>query len=481
MTTLTPSLNSSRTCEPRWATKRTPSRPTLGGKIARIAQLLGKPFMPWQRLVADVGFELVEDPDTGLLLPAFREVIDTVPRQQGKTILDLAVECERAMRPDQLIIYTAQTGQDARKKLLEDQVPIIEKSPLKAAVRLTARGDIANKAAGAETIHFKTGSRIALQASTDSAGHGETVDLGVIDEAFADEDGYREGSLVPAMLTNADAQLVVASTMGTEKSAYLNRKVDAGRDAVARGETSGTAYFEWSAPDDADIDDPATWWACMPALGFTITEDVVRHAREMWREEEGLFRRTMLNQRTISEERVIPVGVWNAVCGDIAPEDKLVIGIDVHPDRSSASIAVADYTGRCELVDRRDGVGWLVDRTVELAKRYDAEVVLDKRGPAASFVTDLASKDVYATEYATEDMARACAAIFDAIADRNIQVRRHPSLDTAAAALRKRQMGDVWVWGRKDANADVCPFVALTLAFDRAVTLGRDGDVWVSW
>lgn len=50
--------------------------------------------MPWQQLVADVGTEM--DPDTGL--PAYREVICTIPRRSGKTTLILSFELQRALR-----------------------------------------------------------------------------------------------------------------------------------------------------------------------------------------------------------------------------------------------------------------------------------------------------------------------------------------------------------------------------------------------
>jgi hypothetical protein len=78
-------------CPPLYATARDPSRPTLGGDVAAIAEQLGTPFMPWQRLVADVAMEV--DPATGLL--AYREVDLTTPRQSGKTTLELAVLVHR--------------------------------------------------------------------------------------------------------------------------------------------------------------------------------------------------------------------------------------------------------------------------------------------------------------------------------------------------------------------------------------------------
>src|SRR5258708_35767427 len=42
------------------------------------------------------------------------------------------------------------------------------------------------------------------------------------------------------------------------------------------GATDTAAYFGYSAPDDADPADPATWYGCMPALGVTGSEETVR-------------------------------------------------------------------------------------------------------------------------------------------------------------------------------------------------------------
>lgn len=529
MTTLMPSATSSRRYPPalpRYATPRTPSRPTVGPQVAKIAELLGQPLMPWQRQVADVAGEFEFDEEFGLWLPAYREVDVTVPRQNGKTTWVLAEEIHRSVswrpqlivpklhqlwRPElvtpehpelivpalivpQNVIYTAQTGLDARTKLLEDQAPLVERSPLKALVELTNRGEVAHKAAGHEKISWRTGSKIMLQASTDAAGHGKTADLGIIDEAFADVDGYREGAIMPAQFTKAEAQLFVISTAGTDKSAYLNRKVDAGRAGVVNGRTRGTAYFEWSAPDDADPTDPATWWSCNPALGHIITQATIQHAFDEWwgTDDEHLFLRTVLNRRTKDEEpRVIPEDFWDTVCaGDVRPEGKLAIAIDVHPERISAAIAVADTEGRAELVEHRPGTSWVVPRAVEMAKRWDADVALDGRGPAGSLTGEIEAQYVTVHEFSPEKMAEACANVYDAIADaadRNttprLRVRRRtdlPGLDAAVAAVRKQYRGDVWVWGRKDPSTDVCPLFAVTIAYVRGQELGREGDLWIS-
>ena len=97
--------------------------------------------MAWQRQIADVGLELLDDNIT----PAYREIVITVPRQSGKTSLLLAWEVHRAIAwgSAQTIAYTAQTGFDARRKLMDDQVPSLQNSTLAPAVRriYTANGN----------------------------------------------------------------------------------------------------------------------------------------------------------------------------------------------------------------------------------------------------------------------------------------------------------------------------------------------------
>jgi hypothetical protein len=426
--------------------------------------------MPWQQLVADVGLELLP----GTLIPAYREVIVTVPRQSGKTSLVLAIEVQRALGWSELqrIAYSAQNGVEARRKLLDDQVPLLKESPLWGAIQSVAR------AQGHESVIFKGGSRIDVLAGLEGSGHGRTVDLGVIDEAFDDFDNRREQALIPAMSTRPSAQLLVISTAGHDGSAYLKRKVDSGRAAVVNGENEGIAYFEWSADEDADPLDPDTWYSCMPALGRTITEPVVRHAAT---QPEGEFRRAYCNQWTVSKERVIPVALWNAACSDdVCPEGHLVVALDVNPERSAASICVADETGRVELVDQAAGVGWVVKSVVEIAKEFDADVVLDSYGPAGSLAAEIEAEGITVHSYAAKEMTAACGRFYDAVADGKVKIRRHIALDAASAAARKRTVGDSWLWGRKDSAEDVSPLIAATLAYDKAQT-SEGSDIWAMY
>src|ERR1043166_6947186 len=86
-------MSSSLSCAPTHGTRRRPERATFGWRLANIARALGQPFMPWQAYVADVGCEI--DSATGL--PAYREVVVTVPRQSGKTTLFLSWQIDRCL------------------------------------------------------------------------------------------------------------------------------------------------------------------------------------------------------------------------------------------------------------------------------------------------------------------------------------------------------------------------------------------------
>lgn len=408
-------------------------------------------------MVADVGGEL--DPATGL--PAYREVVVTIPRQSGKTTLLLAWQIQRALGwgGPQRIVYSAQSGTDARKKLLDDQVPILEPRRKALGIRRFVRAN------GNEGVVFANGSKIVLLASTADSGHGKTVDLAVKDELFADVDDRRDQILVPAMVTRPAAQILTSSTMGTEESVPLNRKIEQGRLAVGAGATSGIAYFEWSADPAADSDDPATWWSCMPALGHTVSEEVVHHARRSMTD--GEFRRAFLNQLTKSDERVLPAAKWAAVCDEqVAPSGALMFSVDVNPERTAASIVAASggETPVVELVDFRAGAGWVVGRARELSDRHGGAWVIDGSGPAGNLIGEFEAAGLRVHPVKARELIEACADLFDRVLEGRVRIRTNPRLDEAAAGAVKRSVGDAWAWTRKSAAGDISPLVAATLA-----------------
>jgi phage terminase large subunit-like protein len=427
----------------------------MGPAVAELAASIGLSLLPWQRQVVDVALEL----DPVSRLPSYREVRLTVPRQSGKSTLLAAVLGQRSLGwgGPQRCSYTAQDRLAAREKW-EEHVLLLERSPLRSL--FTVR-----RSNGSESIRWRNGSRWVVTAAMETSGHGQVLDLAVVDEAWSQPDDHLVQSFRPAMMTRESAQLWIVSTAGTEQSTFLRDRVEDGRIRATDGQTSGCAYFEWSAPDDADADDPTTWWSCMPALGHTVTEETVRADRDSMDSAE--FARGYLNRWAGAGSPVLDTTAWRA-CADVGSKffSTPSFAVDVTPERSAASIAVAGWRsdGRIhvELVDHRPGVGWAADRIRELDRKWHGwPVVLD--GPAVSLQTELDLLGVPVEVTSTAEYASACAQFFDSVVDRTVAHLDQPALGQAVAAARKRPLGDAWAWARK-AGGDVSPLVAATLA-----------------
>lgn len=428
--------------------------------MGKAAKLLGTPFMPWQQYVADVVGEY--DPATGV--PFYREVFLSVERQQGKTTLEQARGTQLCAQGDRPMSwwYSAQTGKDARKKLFQDWVPIWKQSPFWRRIEQVYR------ARGEEGVTWVNGSYLDIMAGTEASGHGGIMDLGMIDEAFKDEDDRREQAMIPAMSTRRNAQLWVVSTVGTEKSTYLRRKFQTAKSIVLEDLGSGIAGFYFSIPEDEDIDDMRVFARYLPAFGITMDERTIAHARQSMKDAE--FRRAFCNQWVEQEhDRVIPTDLWDLVCDkDVRPSGGLSASVDVLPDRSSASVAVAGR-GVAELVKQGVGTGWVVpwfrhgsrDEALRQAVWH-----VDGTGPAAGLADDLERAGARVNRLSLADTAAACGRLYDSVADRTIRVRRSGLLDEAVAKLEKRPVGDRFVWSR--SSGDATPVFALTLAWNGA-------------
>lgn len=419
--------------------------------------------MPWQRHVADIAYEI--DPDTGRL--AYREVRLTVPRQSGKTTLMLAVMTHRcvAMGDRQRVFYTAQTGKDARLKWEDEHVPVLERSALAPLIQV-------RRTNGSEAIRWSNGSLWSLLATTESAGHGAQADTGVLDEAFAYVDDRLEQAMKPAMVTRPQPQLWIVSTAGTEDSLYLNDKIDDGRLRAAAGQTSSIAYFEWSASEDADIADEATWRSCMPALGITVPIEAIRSDFESMREPE--FRRAYLNQRqdraASAPWQIIDEPVW-AACADTRSQivDTPTIALDVTPSRSMSSLCAAgrrhDGLAHIEVIGNRPGTSWVLDwfAAEDRAGKYRS-IVIDPVSGANSLVPELRRLGLDVVEVSARQVVAGCGNFYDLTTTKRLRHIDQIPLNAAIAGAKKRALGDAWAWHRRDTTVDVSPLVAATLA-----------------
>lgn len=429
--------------------------------------------MPHQQHVWDVATEI--DPATGRLW--YREVVVLFPRQSGKTTLLLPkfvwrAEAAHLLGGRQRMLYAAQTKNDAVEKFDEDYI-----EDLAASRVMRGRYRVSNNQ-GRKRIRFQSGSTLAPTATSVKSGHGKTLDDGTLDEAWSQVDNRVEAAWRPAMITRSQAQLWLTSTAGTRQSLYLRSKVLRGRAlAEAANPDSRVAYFEFAAQPGSDPMDPMTWWQCMPALGYTIGEDAIRHELETI--EGGLpeFCRAYLNMwpdDVEGDDWVLPKASWLACKDpDTQRQGLPALAIDVSPNRSTAAVAFAaarpDGLPMVKVVRHGEGVSWLPEHVGRIVRDKGAAcVVMDGIGPASSLRGDIEAAvggrcEVHVTT--SGEVADACGQMFDAVVTEQLRHPGQAELDEALAGTVKRVMpGGRFAWDRKAAGCDITPMYAVTLA-----------------
>lgn len=463
------------TAEPRWATPRTPDRPSLGRAAWKASWLIKQPLMDWQRRVLDVAMEVLPD---GRF--AYRNVILTIPRQNGKTTALLAMVVARALlEADTRMVYCAQSALDAKKKWREDWVPALEDSPLKSLVKI-------RWAPGDEGMVFFNRSRMAIVASKKDSGHGTTgLDIAIVDEAFAYKDARLEQALRPAMMVEPNAQLWIVSTAGTPlDSPYLWDKVKGGRKFVEEGRTRGTCYFEWSAPDDANPADPATWRACMPALGSTITEETIAEDYESLAKEGKLseFQRAYLNRWVTSlGDPIVSLEHWGSLARVDAPRpESVVLGVEIAPKDSSAAIVAAGEATvsladgseaggvQCTVLDHGEGAAWLLTALGRRCEQYGRPFVVVRDRSCAHLLPELERVVGFDRLRVLKpgDGMKACAFWLRMVQQGRATHRGESELTAALAGAGQRTLDDGWAWSYAKSGAVIAPLWAMTIAVD---------------
>ena len=90
-------------------------------------------------------------------------------------------------------------------------------------------------------------------------------------------------------------------------------------------------------------------------------------------------------------------------------------------------------------------------------------MVLDPAGPAGSLLPTFAERGIEVRTLRARDLGQACGSFFDLVDQGRLRHLGQIPLDAAVAGAKKRQIGDMWAWHRKDVTVDITPLVAVTL------------------
>lgn len=449
---------------PRWGTPRS-GRVSRVDELEQVATAFGIELFGWQRHVAEVALEVDE---AGRFV--FRNVGVGVGRQNGKTALAALRVAMELQYPGRHVAFTAQDRNMAHEKWRE-HVALIEASTLDVAKVIYG--------SGREHIEMANGSTYSIFTPSGKGARGKTLDLVVIDEALTHTLALIS-AVEPTMATKPDGQLWLLSNAGDATSELLAHYRGLGHDLTANPDVDNPArlaWFEWAPTEDRfDIADPAVWHQAIPTLteDAGVVEDAVAQAAASQPPE--VFAREWLNVwPALSATAVINPEHWEACLTTLSlPPAGIMLGVDVDPDRASASIVAAGVThGRTilEVVDHRDGVGWVHDRLVQLSMEHRAPIVIDGGTTAAgSLIAPLQQAGIVVHTAKLRDYVNACSMFFDAVEAQSVGHPGDPRLDDAVTAAGRRRLGDAWAWQRR-STVDLTPLVAASLALWAQVTV----------
>lgn len=433
--------------------------PALRETAARV----GIRFDPWQ---AELNRAIVAKDADGLY--AADTVVMSICRQSGKTFnvggLTLA---DSLITPGTRTVWTAHRFPVARESFLE-----LKSLVTQPAMLAHVDPDAITTAAGNECIPFRNGSKIYFKARERGAIRGFTkIRRLVIDEAQI----LTEAAMSDLAPTTNHAWNPQIFLMGTPpKPGDPSEVFTELRAAALEGRSDRTLYCEYSADDDADLDDWKQVAKANPSFPNRTTKRAVIRLRKLLTNDDDYAREGLGIWAKAGTSSVIDVDQW----ASLHDADSKIVGprafaIDIPPERDRAVIAVAgnrkDGHGHVEIVAAKAGTKWTVAKLVALKEKWKpVAIAIDPATPAGSLIAPLAKAGVDVELVSGRQYAQACGDLYDAIGgEHEAGTVRHldqPLLNVAVEAARKRTLGDAWAWNRRDAGSDISPLVAITVA-----------------
>jgi hypothetical protein len=440
---------------------------TAGDEAVELAAMAGLVLDPWEAFVLR---EALGERADGRW--AAFEVGVVVSRQNGKgAILEARELAGLFLLGERLLIHSAHqfdTSLEAFRRLLF----LIEDTP-----EFDRRVMRVSRSHGEEGIELRGGQRIRFRTRTKGGGRGFTSDCLMLDEAMILPESSH-GALLPTLSARPNPQVWYTGSAVDQQVHENGMVLSRVRDRGLAGE-DGLAYFEWSVdrknPNDlerAEAVSEEAWAQANPGLGIRISLEHV------------LLESNSMDPRTFATERlgvgdwpiagqgatVIDPAVWNLLVDENSRMvDPVSFAFDVTPDRSWASICAAgrrpDGFTHLEVVDRRRGTAWLVEKMADLvAAHRPAAVVCDGAGPAGSLIHELEQEGVDVTAVTAKEHARACGLLFDAVEQGTVRHLGTAEMASAVKVATQRPLGEAWAWSRKTSTGDISPLVACTLA-----------------
>ena len=374
-----------------------------------------------------------------------------VPRRAGKSLLMLANGLGvTAHRRGTRAGYLSHRRETAAALWRDEWFPPLEDSPLYPE-HLELR-----RANGSERIGWRRrNAGIRLLPPDGGALRSSGSNLVYVDEAreIAPAVGAEiEASAFPTQATGWGGQTWIVSNAGDASSDWLRGWRDRARAAVAAGDPT-FALVEYGAPDGADPDDPATWWAAHPGLGYHVLEDVIAADHSVMDPDTfaceylGIWPETLVDRPLLDawQQSIDPAA---------APADPVVMALELDTDRHTATVVAAGRTGAglvaVEVLEHGAHGAWLAPRLAELVDRWQpVALVWDRGSPANALAPDLEELNTEPVPLGAVTVAAAAGAFHDHVIAGRIAHRDDDRLLAAVTGARRRPVAGAWAFDRR--------------------------------
>ncbi len=423
--------------------------------------------MPWQQTLFDDACKVTDD---GYWF--HKGICTIVARQNGKThALRMRILAGLYLWDERLVVATAQNREVAREtfKLVADT---IQQTPF-----LNAELDYVRWANGQEEIRLKNGARYKVVAPN-GGSRGLSADLVIIDELREHKDDEAYAALVYTTTARPKSQVWLSSNAGDAASLVLNRIKDNAYKDIANGKVANMLWMEWSAVPNSPIDDREAWQMANPALGHTITEDILEGRMS---DRPNIIRTELLCNWVDTIENAIDMERWAESYDPdlvIAPGHPTWLAIDFNWERTECVlVGVQQFPNGdlgCGLIQH-----WKSDTAMDAmpiagevakwAKEFSVRNVSMMRDGAAHIAPLLMQSRIPVFVVNMAIFAQGCDELVGALSGGRLKHRGQQILTDHVAASSRQPLGDSsWRIGRRDAQSSVQAAVALAMAVHEA-------------
>lgn len=461
---------------------------SAGPEVSELAANAGLILDEWQQFSLYWG--LAERADGKY---AASDVGICVSRQNGKGSILEAVELGDLFLLDtELTIHSAhlfKTSKEAQLRLEQ----LIEGDPELDRYFSSHRGKTWHSTGqeGLELYRDGKKRRLFFTTRTKGGGRGLTGDRVIIDEAmyyYPEQDA----ALRPTLSARPNPQVWLTGSAGTQESVMFGKM----RRNALKGASPRLFWAEWSinghsdlCPHDCTEHDSDTDLNSLakanPGLGKRITVEFIETSeRPMMDRKMFRIERLGVGDWPVDDEGwlIISEPHWRARQDDYASAGHpMVFGVDTSPDKDFSAITVAgpygnglrtlEITQQTEILsDYRPGVDWVVPRIKELSKRWKAPFVINKASQAGLYIPELEKAGVKLILPSNRDYYQGCGDLYANVVPRSgmtptLVHRGQAGLTSAVAGAIKKDVGDMWMWDRRNAVTDITPLVSGTLAW----------------